>query len=1132
MSIKNFKFVSPGIFINEIDESFVTPAPPTIGPVVIGRAQKGLAMTPISVNNFQEFVDQFGDTVPGKGGGDVYRDGNNQSPMYGTYAAKAFLRSEVAPLTYIRLLGQQAANATGDGECGWATKGNPADSSARRGGGAYGLFVAHSGSITQNTDAGDSKLSGTGSFHLGAILYADEGAFLLSGSVMGTDDTGLTLVHTAALATYLNSDSNGNFKLKYTKIGATNPETENFSISFDDGSQNFIRKKINTNPTLLGSGSFYPETAEKDYWLGETYEQFLRDNLSSVAAPLIGIMLPLGSGSATAPTTGPMKMKGVSGGSQEAKAGWFISQDVGPAGEFQPEKQQKLFRLKGRGHGEWLHKNAKIQIDRIRGPISLEEEYGSFSVVIRALGDTDTNQQVLERYDNLSLDPTSPNFISKRIGDVYYEWDETNERLRRYGNYENVSRYVYVELNDDVEAGATNPSFVPFGFYLPPVYPSVQVTSSHSNAATTPSTAQTSLGPFITAKASSIVGGGMMPSSAVAASLTMGPVGAHGTITTGQSFVLVDAAGNSTKYRLDKTVAQSTNTDGYAGGAGTGVSINVGLAGSPDATAVRDAIINKINAMNAPKLYTAEASGTSILVTQTTAGTAGNKTVGSNSTPITIPNFGTTTAGVDAASSDSAISGGVGKDGRLLATYKFPSLPLVSKDTDAQVTNRDDAVFGMRSTRQATSTRPATGLGDLHRMLFAGQGDDPTTLGLATKAADGAATQMIDGYADIFTMDNLVQNTNDFTYTSGSRTDESSLTAQVGKDYRSLLDLGYDSFMAPFFGGFDGFDITVPDPLANTQIAAAGTKTTSYEFNTVRQALETVADPELLDFNVLAVPGLTHEGLTNYQMDLCQERRDALAVVDLPNVYTPFAEEYVADKTQRANRNVIGTVQNLRARRIDNSYACTFYPWVQTRDSANGQTLWVPPSVAMMGVFASSQAKADIWFAPAGFNRGGLSDGAAGIPILNASSRLSSKERDQLYEAHINPIASFPSTGIVVFGQKTLQMRPSALDRINVRRLVIFLKKQISILSTQILFEQNVQATWDRFKGLIEPFLSNVKTRYGLSEYKLVLDETTTTPDLIDQNILYAKIMIKPARAIEFIAIDFIIANTGASFDD
>jgi phage tail sheath protein FI len=186
----------------------------------------------------------------------------------------------------------------------------------------------------------------------------------------------------------------------------------------------------------------------------------------------------------------------------------------------------------------------------------------------------------------------------------------------------------------------------------------------------------------------------------------------------------------------------------------------------------------------------------------------------------------------------------------------------------------------------------------------------------------------------------------------------------------------------------------------------------------------------------------------------------------------------------------------------------------------------------MCGVLASSEASSAIWFAPAGFNRGGLTDGAAGIPITNVSQKLSAKERDTLYDSRINPIASFPSSGIVVMGQKTLQERPSALDRINVRRLVIYLKKQISILSTQILFEQNVQATWDRFKGLIEPFLANVKTKFGITEYRLILDETTTTPDLIDQNIMYAKIMIKPARAIEFIAIDFIIASTGASFDD
>jgi phage tail sheath protein FI len=185
-----------------------------------------------------------------------------------------------------------------------------------------------------------------------------------------------------------------------------------------------------------------------------------------------------------------------------------------------------------------------------------------------------------------------------------------------------------------------------------------------------------------------------------------------------------------------------------------------------------------------------------------------------------------------------------------------------------------------------------------------------------------------------------------------------------------------------------------------------------------------------------------------------------------------------------------------------------------------------------MGVLASSEAASELWFAPAGFNRGGLTDGAAGIPIVNVSERLTSDDRDTLYDNKINPIASFPSSGIVVFGQKTLQERQSALDRINVRRLVIYLKKQISILANQVLFEQNTAATWLNFKALVEPLLANTKATYGIADYRLILDDTTTTPDLVDQNVLYAKIMVKPTRAIEYIAIDFVVMSTGASFDD
>ena len=157
---------------------------------------------------------------------------------------------------------------------------------------------------------------------------------------------------------------------------------------------------------------------------------------------------------------------------------------------------------------------------------------------------------------------------------------------------------------------------------------------------------------------------------------------------------------------------------------------------------------------------------------------------------------------------------------------------------------------------------------------------------------------------------------------------------------------------------------------------------------------------------------------------------------------------------------------------------------------------------------------------------------SAGIPIIGVRDKLTSKQRDDLYEANINPIASFPAEGIVIFGQKTLQVTRSALDRINVRRLMIFVKKQISRISNGLLFDQNVPATWDRFLAQVDPFLEGIKTDFGLTDFKVVLDETTTTPDLIDRNIMYAKIFLKPARAIEYIAIDFNITNTGASFED
>ena len=247
--------------------------------------------------------------------------------------------------------------------------------------------------------------------------------------------------------------------------------------------------------------------------------------------------------------------------------------------------------------------------------------------------------------------------------------------------------------------------------------------------------------------------------------------------------------------------------------------------------------------------------------------------------------------------------------------------------------------------------------------------------------------------------------------------------------------------------------------------------------------------------------------------------------------YTPRSESTVSARNNIGS-TITSAIANLRARGLNTSYGCTFYPWVRARDTIGGQLLWLPPSVAAIGTFSSSQRKTQVWFAPAGFNRGGLTEGSAGIPVVDVAHQLRRKDRDDLYAANINPIAKFPAEGIVIFGQKTLQVTPSALDRINVRRLMIFVKKRISQMASRILFDPNVKTTWARFTSRVDPFLADVKTNFGLTDYKVVLDETTTTPDMVDRNILYAKIFLKPTRAIEYIAIDFNITRTGASFDD
>ena len=276
-------------------------------------------------------------------------------------------------------------------------------------------------------------------------------------------------------------------------------------------------------------------------------------------------------------------------------------------------------------------------------------------------------------------------------------------------------------------------------------------------------------------------------------------------------------------------------------------------------------------------------------------------------------------------------------------------------------------------------------------------------------------------------------------------------------------------------------------------------------------SIKLLANQDLFQYNLIVAPGLikdeaNHASEITRLIDNAQTRGDNLAVIDLV--------KYGAE---------IGTVTT-EASGVDSSYAATYWPWLQTIDPDLGSQVWVPASAMMPGVYAFNDRAGEAWFAPAGLNRGGLST------VIRAERNLTNGNRDTLYQENVNPIATFPNTGVVVFGQKTLQKKASALDRVNVRRLLIELKSFISQIGDQLVFEQNTIATRNNFLSQVNPYLASVQQRQGLYAFKVVMDDSNNTPDVIDRNQLVGQIYIQPTRTAEFIYLDFNILPTGATF--
>ena len=325
----------------------------------------------------------------------------------------------------------------------------------------------------------------------------------------------------------------------------------------------------------------------------------------------------------------------------------------------------------------------------------------------------------------------------------------------------------------------------------------------------------------------------------------------------------------------------------------------------------------------------------------------------------------------------------------------------------------------------------------------------------------------------------------------------------------SLPVNGSGSLHGAFSGGagelFYGGGLDMFENIDDTVVYPQGVQPSDYT-----SSIALLSNKDEYQFDIISAPGLTMEkngSIVGELTTMCSERGDAIAIVD-PSVYASTVAGTIADNAT-----------------IDSSYAASYWPWVQVRVPATGKLHFVPASTIMPGVYAFNDRTTAEWFAPAGFNRGGL-----GI-ALQAERKLSPTDRDNLYLANVNPIATFPGRGPVAYGQKTLQKNKTALDRVNVRRLLIELKRTIGSIANNLVFEQNTTATRNRFLAQVNPYLENVQQRQGLYAYKVVMDDTNNTSAVIDRNELVGQVYVQPTKTAEFIILDFNVTPTGASFD-
>lgn len=1008
-------FKSPNFYEREIDLS----APSVTGPAgvpatVIGTSNKGPAFVPVTVANFNEFTQVFGNLDP---------------KQFGPYAANEFLKNRSA-LTYVRVLGAGANSSDQDlsttqtegtvKNAGFKIEGvSPASSGDYRDKGVVQFLVANhsletSGAIGMPMFTDNDTVNGSNDINLvrGLIMTPSTARVMVLTASSAVTSVGSSLNDSTQ------ADADGKFKLIISSsLGASFSTADGFSgvkvltASFDPSSKDYFGKILNTDPDKFFQEQHY------------LHADFAVDANVAYVGNAHGLAIL--SGSANVSSNSNKEFKEIFGSYNtrytSPKTTYFISQPFGTT-------EYDLFKFEAIDDGEYANSLYKISISNVKASLNDAYKFGTFNVQIRDWSDTDTNPKVIEQFTNCTLDPNSENYIAKLIGDrkVSYNFDTINpteKRIVASGKYDNKSKYVRVIMSDSVERGNIPSESLPFGFRGPKLLNVNAVNKTTDSLLSSDAHLTGQLAAGQTALSSSF-----MPPLPFRFKVTRGEIAST------QNFI------------GEPGPSEQANTSYYWG-----------------------------------------------------------------------VKFERNSTASDPNSSHVLNSNIVGEKNPLLEAYtKFVGI----EKLDALTSNSDSDVLNNNKFTLAKVALNTTSISYLTSSVNSHMREAAYVRNASLDTTDYTWTDYVDSTRRI-TFGTLISSGNAAAFNRFSAYMKFTNIMYGGFDGTNFLDrnarrLNDKSVSFDSTGGaYSGF---IPEGFNSNQ---SGSDIENNGVGSYLSAVDIATNPNEANNNILAIPGIREPYITDQAMKKSRDFGLAMYVMDIPS-YDDEGFRIYDDSSSKPN--ITQTTNNFDSRAIDNDYVATYYPDVYIDDATNRRKVKVPSSVAALGALSFNDKVTYPWFAPAGFNRAALDF------VSNVGVRLNVSDRDRLYESRINPIATFPRLGFVIYGQKTLKINKSALDRVNVRRLMLEIKRIIIGIAQRTVFEQNTPAVRNKFIADASLQLSLIQAQAGVEAFQVVMNESNNTQEDIDLNRLNGRIVVVPTRVVEYIAIDFIVTSSGVQF--